>query len=798
MRKLVLVLPALLPLLTMLPGCAGRSPYATVDDLDLDSVVLYRNGIGYFEREGDVDGDTLKIKVRKDQVNDLLKSLTVVDKEGKALSVSMPLDPQSWVNAALRLLEPGAGSLAQVIDKLRGTEVTLVTRQGRVSGRISMVEEVYNEPDPEFAKQAAGSSQLLPPATRDFKITLLDGARFHVVRLSQVKHMALRDGDVAMQFQRSLDASAGEGMFEQVEVSIGLGGGRKHDLRVSYVVQAPMWKPTYRVVLPESGKGKALLQAWAVVDNTSGEDWSKVTLSLTSGAPIAFRYDLHTPRDVPRSDMTEAGVSRQARVSMGETTYEAPPPPPAAPPSGAYAPEAEKAEYYDYGDDLDEAGALYGSGSGGGGRGASAGPGRSSASKSSKPAPAPKSKKAMDRAEEANRYAGEAMAKDNAPMLDMEALQRSTQANARSKQVSGLTRIDLEDRVTVPNGSSTMVAIVNAQVDAEETFLFKPGGSGYGFETNPYRVVRFRNSTKYVLEPGPISIYSGGSFVGEGLSEAVGADTSVTIPFAVEPTIAVTSSSSWGGEELRLTRLVRGVMEVESFSQTITTYEVRGQGTLAASGFSVLVRHTRAGSNYTLVGRPAGTEDLDGAYLIPVPVAAGKGDGTVKVVEQTPSYTTLTIWDGRAPELLQKLLEVPNLDATARAKLQPIVDARREIGRIDTEIDGLERQQVELDQRAAETRANLEAIKKDPRAGDLRTKLSARLDEFTRDADKLGRKIVELNSKRLEKRIELEDMLQTIDFRAPAKPEPKPDATPASKAAPAGVGGAAPGGAMTP
>ena len=93
--------------LTTLAGCAGRRPLPTVDDLELDTVVLYRNGIGYFERHGKVDEDVLRIKVRKDQVNDLLKSLTVVDEDGQAVSVSMPLDPSSWANAAMAVLAAG-------------------------------------------------------------------------------------------------------------------------------------------------------------------------------------------------------------------------------------------------------------------------------------------------------------------------------------------------------------------------------------------------------------------------------------------------------------------------------------------------------------------------------------------------------------------------------------------------------------------------------------------------------------------------------------------------------------------
>src|SRR5262249_51846414 len=106
-----------------------------------------------------------------------------------------------------------------------------------------------------------------------------------------------------------------------------------------------------------------------------------------------------------------------------------------------------------------------------------------------------------------------------APVIDVATLSRSAQASARARAVSGLVEFNLQGRVTLPDGTSTMVAVVNHLVDGEETYLFRPGGAGVGFEQNPYRVVRFKNVTPFVLEPGPISIYSGGSFVGEGLSE---------------------------------------------------------------------------------------------------------------------------------------------------------------------------------------------------------------------------------------------------------------------------------------
>jgi len=717
-----------------LAACGGaRKPYATTGGaLQLSKVVLYRNGVGYFERGGKVSGDVFTIRVRKDQVNDLLKSLTVVERKGgRAVSISMPLDPRAWANAAIATLGPGSGSLAEVLDKLRGTEVTLSTSDDSITGRVLIVEVLAPE-----TKKDGEANQV------DYKVTLIRDDQMSVVKLSKVTGITLHNDDISMQFQRSLDATAGEGMFQQVDVTIRLAGDHSHDLLVSYVVGAPMWKPTYRVVLPEQGKGKALLQGWAVVDNTTGEDWREVKLSLTSGAPIAFRYDLHTPRDVVRTDLSSVGSTRRAQAAIGESTYGQP----ASEAAPAPAPVATSTPYRE---DAKTAPAK-------------------------KPARSTKAPSVYDKSPAsgaASGYAGGGESwngpADEPAAVDAEQLARSMQASTTSKSVSGLSRYDLGELLTVPDGTSTMVAIINEQVDGEETFLFKPGGGGQGYESNPYRVIRFKNSTPFALESGPISIYSGGSFVGEGISEPVSAGVAVTIPFAVESSLLVASSADYNGDDVRLVRIVRGVLEIEQFGRRTTTWRVTAQQP-RPNDTTLYVRQQKMGGNYELSPRPPGTEDLPDAYLIPFTLPGKATEAKLAVVEQTPSRTTISIWESRALVLLEGIL-ANNPDQATRAKLDPIVKLRQEIGRIDTEIEGKTRTRAELDQRANETRANLEAIKKDPAANALRKRLSDRLEQFAKDGDKLGRDIVELSTKRTEKKIALEDAMQSLDL-TPAKP----------------------------
>jgi hypothetical protein len=733
----------LLLLLGLLFGCEPtRSIHSTtVGALELSRVVLYRNGVAYFERAGVVDGERLTVKARKDQINDLLKSLTVIDRSsGKTVSVSVPLDPQAWQDAALSMLTPGRGRLAQVLDALRGTLVEAETDERTVSGRIVLVEPapLDAELEAEHAhhhdhEESAGTGQ------EDHKLTLLDAGTLHVVPLARLRSLRLRDGDLVMQLDRHLDATSGEGMFQQVDVVVHFADPGEHNVAVSYVAQAPLWKPTYRLVLPEDGAGKALLQVWAVVSNVSGENWDAVQLSLTSGAPLAFRYDLHTPEQVERPDLTRSAADKQAQVALGETSFEAiapVAPPPMAAMAGAPPAYDEESDVLSSIEDDD------------------AGDRREMSKKSAAARPAAPAKAGPSRA----------------PAVDLAAWSALQPPAASAKRIAGLTRFDVAQPISLRDGSASMVQLVNQLVPGEQTFLYKPGGSGPGYELNPYHVVRFQNDTDFVLEPGPISIYANGSFVGEGLSEAIASHERATIPFAAEPGIIVRSNQKTQGDALRITRIVRGVVEVESFQRIQTSWQVEAQP--MPKPRRVLVRQPRASAAYKLVDPPSDTETLPDAYYIPIVLGAQQASASVEVFEQTPSSRSISIWDSEVPGLLQQLLAAPELSAGARATLQPILDLRQAVARIDSEVAGLKTQQAELDRRAEQERQNLWAIQKDPNAGALRKKLSERLSGIANEAAALGRAIVEKSSRRMEQQLALEDKLRDLDLQNLSKPTP--------------------------
>src|SRR4029079_702612 len=127
--------------------------------------------------------------------------------------------------------------------------------------------------------------------------------------------------------------------------------------------------------------------------------------------------------------------------------------------------------------------------------------------------------------------------------------------------------------------------------------------------------------------------------------------------------LLVSSTSTADQDQMRLVKMSRGVLEVERFSRLTTPYTVKALA--MADGFTVMLRHPKAGWNYTLATRPDGTEDLPDGYLIRLVVGKGQREGALSVTEQTPSRLTLQIWSDPALDVLEHLLVSAELGADA-------------------------------------------------------------------------------------------------------------------------------------
>jgi hypothetical protein len=600
-------------LLATLAGCATAAVQGD-SRMPVRNVVLYRSGVGYFERSGTFSGDALEFRVKQSEVGDFLASLTTVE---------------------------------------RGT-----------GGVRSVAFEVPEAPKPVEREDP----EQPPPEPVDPRV------------------------DVKLSF-----AKTGE-----------------HALSVSYVVGSPVWRPSYRVVFDD--KGQPLLQAWAVVQNTSGEDWRDVKLTLTTGAPISFRSDLGTPITPVRPLVSDSGEVVDY-VPTGETVVAqaAGAPPPAPPPPPTMAPMEQAEADYAEAQAADPATKEY-------------------AKRAAAPKPMP------------------------APSIDAANLAQSVRAQAIATAVSeSVTRYELAQPVTVPNGGSTMVAIVSSKVSGEQARLFAPEPGVALSSTHPFAVARLRNDTGAVLEKGPISVLARGSFLGQGVIDTLPAAAQTFVPFAIDKSIVIERSEGWNQTQGQLLRVERNLVTVQQFSQRQTTYRVRNGG---AEPAQVYVRHPRWLAA-ELQAAPAGTELAPDKALMPVQVAA-RGEATLEVVERTPTQIDLSILDARSLQAMSLWLSVPAASDPKNAQLTAAVQLGRELSTFADQLDAAEREQNELRQALDETRQNLKAIEKLASAKDLRTRLYDRLKQLDARHAELTKQLIEGRTKRAELEVRLKESLEGV------------------------------------
>jgi hypothetical protein len=267
-------------LLVMSAGAgAQRTVAPEPTQLPVRRVVLYKSGVGFFEHLGNVTGSgEIAIQFTSGQLNDALKSLTALDLDrGSVSAISYnsvaPLEQQL---SALRLPLGSHPSSLGLFEALRGTRVEVRSRTGTIVGRILSVERR------ERTVSGGGNEPI------DILTVVGEDGAVRSVSVGADVTVRIDERDVRGDLGRYLAVMAGGRGQDVRRMVISTAGAGTRRLLVSYISEVPVWKSTYRLVLPDEAIGQPLLQGWAIVDNTVGEDWTNVELSLVAGAPHSF------------------------------------------------------------------------------------------------------------------------------------------------------------------------------------------------------------------------------------------------------------------------------------------------------------------------------------------------------------------------------------------------------------------------------------------------------------------------------------------------------------------------------
>lgn len=664
-------------------GTASPSPAAAsaADRLPVRRVVLYKSGVGYFEHLGRVRGNqTVSIDLTSGQLDDVLKSLTTVDL-GDGRVTGITFNSTAPLEQRMRTLSIplGAGtSRASLLQAMRGARVEVQGSGASAIGRVLSVSE---------------RTRTLRETTESMdELTLVtDAGAVRTFELREGVGVRLLEADLRSELGQYLDLIGSTRAQDVRRLSVATVGTGARDLFVSYVSEVPVWKTTYRLVIPPESTRKPFLQGWAVVDNTLGEDWADVQLSLVAGAPQSFVQPLSQPLYTRRPVVPIAAGVLTTPQTHGATIT-------TAEKADAAAFAAEAAPQLNV--------ARRERGIPGGALGGVVG-GLPSAAP---PAPA--------------------AAEVSARLSEMESA-------ASGADLGDLFEYKLTQPVTIRRNQSALVPIVQADITVERVSLWNAASAG----GRPLRALWLTNDTGLTLDGGSLSLVEGGAFAGEGLLEPIKAGERRFISYATDLASRVTANREGGPRRISRVRIASGTMTQFVEERATTTYTVRNED---AAPRDVIIEHPIR-DGWTLskgTDAPVESTATQHRFRVTVPPSAA---AALKVDEVHPVETRVAVTNLDTQQVAL-VLRGRNLDPSVEPQLQAVVAASREVARLQAESTARRAEVERIGQDQARIRENLEALKGSAEERQLVARYTRQLNEQEDRLDVLRREIETLEA----------------------------------------------------
>ena len=782
MRQAFRVLAAVLAMPVLASGQtpAPVPPAPAQTPLPVRRVVLYKTGVGYFEHLGLVrDRQDVAIRFTSAQLNDVLKSLTAIDLgKGRISGISYnSIAPLEQRLGALRLPVGAVTTSFDLLGSLRGARVEVTSGAGVVEGRILSVER-------------RNQIQRDTPTTAESFSILTDTGEMRSFDLTPAVRVRIVDRDLRQEVGRYLDVVGSAREQDVRRMSITSAGEGERQLFVSYISEVPIWKSTYRLVIPD--KGKPLLQGWAVVDNTIGEDWSNVELSLVAGSPQSFVQQISQPyygrrpvvplptaaqitpqthqatlttgtgrvagkvldpsgRALPGATVVLTGRSGTANTvtnANGEYDLTAAP--------GEYTLAFELSGFNPHRESVTV--------TAGGVITRDARMGLGSVTESVTVQSLSSSSDALRRRESAGRAYGGVVGGVPAapppppPPAPYDQL-RDVQAEAQAAALGDLFEYRIKEPVTLRKNQSALVPILSAEVTAEKVVLWnRASGSG-----RPLRAVWIANSTGYTLDGGSVAVIDGNAFAGEGLVEPVKAGERRLISYAAELGVLVNASQDSAPGRVTRWRVSGGVVVHEMEERAAFTYSARNEN---STPVTLLIEHrTRPGWKVSADVPPA--ETTPDAQRFRVQVEPGK-EARLVVREARPTQTTVSISD-LTDEYIASGMRADFFADDLRKALKPVIDKRLELAAVERKLAEVTSQQEAITNDQARLRENMKALRGSAEEKQLLQRYTRQLNEQEDQLEALKKSLAQVTAEQSRLQTELSALVDKLSFEGSGK-----------------------------
>ena len=701
--------------------------------LPVRKVVLYKNGVGYFEHSGRVRGNQdVSVDFTTAQLNDVLQSLTVLDLghghiNGVSYNSTAPLDQRL---RALRLPLGEKPSQAEFLDAIRGARVEIRNGGAAATGRLLSVEEHERKQKDESTLSVTYVS------------LMTDAGEIKNFELTTATSVRILDRDLQDDAARFLKLLSTSRQQESRRMTISAAGTGERELFVSYVSEVPVWKSTYRIVLPDAQNKKPILQGWAVVDNTVGEDWENVQLSLVAGAPQSFVQQISQPYYTRRPV-----VPLPSSMMLQPQTYEA----------TLRGGEADK---------LMVNGALM----------APAPPATTSETievAASQPVTQNYKSPRSGMAGTVGGLAGrDRVVADGAgngigggvyrPGDQIDYQRWMMESAARGQELGDLFEYKLTQPITIRKNQSALVPILQHEIEAEQVSIWSEGAP------RSLRGLWLTNSSGLTLDAGSFNVLEGGSFAGEGLLDPVKPGERRLVSYAVDLGLHVEARHASDRQRVSQLRLARGVLTQVVEMREKRTYIVRNEDTEPRT---VVIEHpVRPG--WRLIEAKVGA---DPAALQPAETSASFYRFKVTVPPKKTVELPVTEYEPIARNYMLSNLQSRDIDMLVQQKdinpeleqvLRRVVAQKAEIAELESQIKDQQEQVGSINDDQQRVRENLKALKGSAEEKQLVQRYTAQMSEQEDKVQALRKSIAGLQQRRSDAQRAFDRMLQDLVFEA--------------------------------
>ena len=691
-------------------GKSSDSSNASTAKLPVRRVVLYKNGVGYFEHLGRVRGSQdVHVDFTSAQLNDVLKSLTVLDLSGgRVTGVNYNSEaPLARRLATLRLALGEKPSMEDFLGALRGGRLEVHTAKGTaITGKLLSVEQ---------------KSIVRDNGTNEWtEISLVnDNGEVRTSEVTTATSFRIAEKDLQTEVGRYLNLVASSRDQDLRRMTISTTGTSERNLYVSYISEVPIWKTTYRIVLPSKADKKPLLQGWAIVDNTIGEDWNDVELSLVAGAPHSFIQQLSQPY-----------YGRRLVLALPESVQLTPQTHAATLESSTTQAEADLAAPAALHMDV-SAGALGGA-SGGTLTGSGGGAGAGSFS-APKPPPPP----AMP---------GEA---------EVEEAQEESESAAQGNELGDLFEYKLKEPVTIRKNQSALVPILQTDVSAEKVSLWSESLR----VARPLRALWLTNASTLTLDGGSFNVLDSSTFAGEGILEAIKPGERRLLSYATDLGLLVDTTEESARERVTRILITHGNMAAISEEREKKTYIVRNEDTTPRT---LVIEHPARPEWKLAQDAPRPEEKAAGLYRFRLNVEPKKTERLV-INEAKPQFTQYEL-KTLTEDQIELLLQQKSINSDVENALKRITSQKNVVADYDGQIKIQQKLMDQIFADQARLRENMKSLKGSAEEKALLQRYTKQLDDEETQLDSLRKKKQDLEAQQQLSDALLRNMIQQLQM----------------------------------